>query len=636
MQRLPLIVSFGGISPAGRSAFHYAYQRLIFERLSANQQLATLRNLALLMGLVKREQGQWLDSANNPIALDAYLGARRQQILDGTLIRKLEHNLFDPAAIPMHTPLNLHGAQAGQPLEFRLATRKLPAKLPSGWKILRSEGEDTLVRVSGALDVLIRDTFPSPVNSAGQLPSGFTPEKLYPSRSHPRGLQLTLYAASDALNALGLDWELIRQKVAPDQITVHAGSSLNQLDYDGYGGLLKARLLGKKITSKQLPLGFGEMPADFINAYILGNVGATGTNLGACASFHYNLSQAVKDIQSGRCRLALVGAAEAPLTPDVIEAFANMGALADDEGLKALDGLAAPDHRRACRPFGNNIGFTLAESAQFIVLCDDALALELGANIHGAVNDVFVNADGFKKSIASPGVGNYLTMAKAAASTQAVVGEKALRERSFVQAHGTGTPQNRVTESAIFSEVARHFGIRNWPIAALKSYLGHSIASAGADQLALTLGVWRHGIIPGILTTGQIAEDVHREGLDILLDHREVGAQNIDAVLLNSKGFGGNNATASILAPHIARRMLQKRHGKAALTQWEKANEAVLEAAERYHQRSNEEPTRPLYFYDHDVRDGGDITFNENSLSLRGYGTSIDLALRNPYADMCE
>lgn len=635
MNRLPVIVSFGGISPAGRSAFHYGYKRLVFDRLSPRQQLLTLQNLAVLMGLINWDRQQWFNNANVPITLEAYLTAHAQDILDGTLIRKLERNLFDPDHVPMHTPLSLQPVSEGERLEFRIPTRKLPANLPAGWQVVGSEGNLSRVRVDGALEVLIRDSFRSPVNTAGQLPTGFAPETLYPSRSHPRGLQITLYAASDALNALGLDWEVIRQKVAPDQIAVYAGSSLNQLDYDGYGGLLKARLLGKKITSKQLPLGFGEMPADFVNAYMLGNVGATGTNLGACASFHYNLNQAVKDIRSGLCRVALVGASEAPITPDVVEAFANMGALADDEGLKALDGTDVPDHRRACRPFGNNIGFTLAESAQFVVLFDDALALELGATVYGAVNDVFVNADGYKKSIASPGVGNYLTVAKAAASALAVVGEKSLRERSFVQAHGTGTPQNRVTESAIFSEVARHFGISNWPVAAVKSYLGHSIACAGADQLAMTLGIWQYGIIPGILTTKEIADDVHREGLDILLDHREVGPEGIDVALINAKGFGGNNATASVLAPHVTRRMLEKRHGKAALAQWEKANEAVQEAAERYHLRTCEEQIEPMYHYDHDVRDGKDLSFSEGSLSLRGYAP-INLALDNPYADMCD
>lgn len=639
MQRLPVIVSFGGISPAGRSSFHYGYQRLIFDKLSTQEQHHTLQHLAVLMGLVHYDQGQWHSADGNAIALNTYLDAQRQRILDGTLIRKLEDNLFDPANLPMHSALALERPEQGPdaaPLRFRLAQRRMPATLPQGWTVIGNDGDTLLIEARDRLDVLVNTTFPCPVNTAGQLPSGFEPQSLYSSRHHPRGLQMTLYAASDALNAMGIDWDLIQQKVAPDQVAVYAGSSLNQLDYDGYGGLLKARLLGKKITSKQLPLGFGEMPADFVNAYMLGNVGNTGTNLGACASFHYNLNQAVKDIQRGTHRIVVVGSSEAPLTPDIIEAFANMNALADDASLMALDGSAAPDHRRACRPFGNNVGFTLSEAAQFVVLFDDALALEFGASIHGAVNDVFINADGFKKSIASPGVGNYLTVAKAAAATQAVIGEKGLRQRSFMQAHGTGTPQNRVTESAIFSEIARHFGIEHWPVAALKSYLGHSIACSGADQLVMTLGVWRHGVIPGILTTDSLADDVSRQGLDILLQHRECDPQAMDAALLNSKGFGGNNATASILAPHLTRRMLEKRHGKAALQTWQQRNEAVEQTAQQYHQKVSREPARPLYRYDHDVRDGNDLRFDTDGVTLRGYGMPVSLKLPNLYGDMCD
>lgn len=637
MSHLPVIVGFGGISPAGRSALHYGYRRLVFDALSHNEQMQTLQSLAVLTGQLSFDHDQWITAAGAVVKLDDFLASHRQQLLNSTLIRKLESNLFDPMHLPMHAPLALHGMQAETPLHFTLASRKLPGNLPANWQVVANDGQTCEVRITGPLDVLIKDTFCSPVNTAGQLPSGFAPERLYAARSHPRGLQMTLYAASDALASLGLDWELIQRKVAPDQIAVYAGSSLNQLDYDGYGGLLKARLLGRKITSKQLPLGFGEMPADFINAYMLGNLGNTGTNLGACASFLYNLNQAVNDIRRGTHRVVIVGASEAPLTPDIIEAFANMGALADDAGMLQLDaalGRTTPDHRRACRPFGNNIGFTLAESAQFFVLFDDALAVELGATIHGAINEVFINADGFKKSIASPGVGNYLTMAKAAAATQAVLGKACLQQRTFVQAHGTGTPQNRTTESAIFSEIAGHFGIRNWPVTAMKSYLGHSIACAGGDQLAMTLGVWKHGVIPGILTTQELAQDVRTENLDFLLQHRQIDPLAMEAALLNSKGFGGNNATASILSPAVAARMLGKKHGVAALKQWQQQNEKVQEQTAAYEQRTLREQTAPLYRYDNDVKDGRDLAFAGDSITLRGYAQSVSLDLPNPYSDM--
>ena len=56
-----------------------------------------------------------------------------------------------------------------------------------------------------------------------------------------------------------------------------------------------------------------------------------------------------------------------------------MGALAEDEALMALDGRTDhPDYRRACRPFSDNCGFTVAEGAVYAVLMDDELAVQLG------------------------------------------------------------------------------------------------------------------------------------------------------------------------------------------------------------------------------------------------------------------
>ena len=189
------------------------------------------------------------------------------------------------------------------------------------------------------------------------------------------------------------------------------------------------------------------------------------------------------EIRSGSKRIVIVGNAEAPVNPAVIEGYRTMGALTEDEALMALDNSAQPDNRRACRPFSSNAGFTLAESSVWIVLMDDALAMESGARVLGSVGDVFVNADGYKKSIPGPGIGNYITVAKAMAGAKGIPGEDGLRTSTYMHAHGTGTPQNRVTESAIMSEAAKAFGIPSLSIAAIKSYVGHSLAPAGGDQL---------------------------------------------------------------------------------------------------------------------------------------------------------
>ena len=138
---------------------------------------------------------------------------------------------------------------------------------------------------------------------------------------------------------MGIDWNEIQQNVHPDQIGVYAGSAMGQLDYNGFGGLLQARILGKKVTAKQMPLGYAEMPGDFINAYLLGNLGSNGTNVAACATFLYNLRHAVRDIQSGSHRVVIVGASEAPIFPESLDGFVTMNALADDESLRKLDQL---------------------------------------------------------------------------------------------------------------------------------------------------------------------------------------------------------------------------------------------------------------------------------------------------------
>ncbi len=162
--------------------------------------------------------------------------------------------------------------------------------------------------------------------------------------------------------------------------------------------MLAAPLTGGRVSTKMMALSFAEMPADFINSYVINSVGTTGTNMGACATFLYNLRQGMYDIQHGKSKVVIVGNAEAPVVAEIMEGFRVMGALAEDEQLKMLDSSDSVDNRRACRPFSSNAGFTMAESAQFVVLMDDELALELGATIYGSVADVFINADANKKN----------------------------------------------------------------------------------------------------------------------------------------------------------------------------------------------------------------------------------------------
>lgn len=636
MSQLPVIVGFGGISPAGRTSFHHGYRRLILDQLDSEGRQETIVQLATTMGLASYEDGLYVTNDGARLDASALAEMMEQTVCDNTLIRRIHPDWFDVDNILFNRPATLKSHAA--PLSFKLRRRHLPKQIPENWIITDNGGDEVQISLEGHCEVIFPDSKEAPVQSAGMLPTGFHPNELYQSRNHPRGIQMSIYAASDALRSVGIDFEEIRARIRPDQIGVFASNSIGQLDDLGFGGLTKYPTLGKRTTSKQMPLGYAQMPADFVNAYLLGNVGSTSGALGACATFLYNLKHGVDAIRSGQIQMAMIGGSDAPVTPEIIEGFRAMGALVEDHQLAELEGvdeLTAEHYRRACRPFGVNKGFTIGESSQFLILMSDELALEIGADIHGAVPDVFVNADGHKKSISAPGVGNYITMAKSAALIRSMLGEESLRQRSYVQAHGTSTPQNRTTESHVINETAKAFGIQNWPLAAIKAYFGHSQGTCGGDQIAVSLGVWHDGIIPGLVTTPAVADDVFTSNLTIPLQHMEVGRQAMDSVIINAKGFGGNNASACVLAPHICEQMLGQRYSSEQISEWKRKREQTRDNARRYDLEATRGLSRPIYRYDDNVLAGEDLQMSAHSVSLPGYAKAVDLDLDNPFSDMC-
>jgi acetoacetyl-[acyl-carrier protein] synthase len=634
---LPVIASFGGINAAGRSSGHHGYRRTVLDTLPDPQRDETVTALAMLMRLIRWDHGAYHGMGPHTGFRGSDLSAVGRHfapmVRDGTLVRRLNGALFDPDRCPARQAISVPASPL-TPFAFELPRRDLPAELPAHWEIAEVEGGSIFVTMTEQPDVTIASHRPLPAQAAGQLPDGYDPGRDYHSRFHPRALQMTLVAASDALRALGIPWDAVAARVAPEQIGVYASSSMSQLDEAGNGGLLQARVRGKRCTAKNVPLGFNSMPADFVNAYVLGNVGKTSAITGACATFLYNLEAAVRDIRSGSCRVAVVGNAEAPLLPEVIDGYAMMNALATDEQLCRLDRSDTPDYRRASRPFGDNCGFVMGESAQYVILCDDTLALELGADIHGAISDVFINADGYKKSIAAPGPGNYLTLARAVASAVALLGDDAVRHRSHIQAHGSSTPLNRVTESAIFDQVAAAFGIRDWPLTAVKASVGHSLGPASADQLINTLGVFAHGLLPGIKTITAVASDVHAHRLriplaDTPLDHAEIA-------FINAKGFGGNNASAVALAPAVTERLLARRHGERTLTEYRKRREAVRGASHAYQQAALRGYQPPIYRFADLADEATEVRVSRDAVELPGCHKRVRLPDTSVYSDLAE
>tara|TARA_Y100000590_G_scaffold108571_1_gene123462 strand:- start:80 stop:1816 length:1737 start_codon:yes stop_codon:yes gene_type:complete len=570
---LAIISGFGGINSSGRSSGFLGYKNLVFESLNEKEQLEVLQDLAVLQGKIEMVGTGWETVSGDSINLKEYLLENVASIRKDCFIRKIEREVYDPDGIILEQ-----------------------------------------IKAS----------------AAGQLPKGFDPSNFYPARQHPKALQMTVFGMSDAIGQLGFKWEEVQEKVNPDEVSVFSGAAIGQLDNFGFGGLMQSRIKGSRASSKNLALGLVEMSADFINAYVLGNVGRTGHSVGACATFLYNLQMGKEAIESGSSKVSIVGAAEAPITPEIIDGFFAMSALSDDKRMLEMQASngesidAGPMQTLACRPFGNNAGMVLGESSQFVILMEASLAIELGADIYGSVPSVHSHSDGHKSSISGPGVGNYITMAKCAADAEKEIGLKALRQNTFVHAHGTGTPANRTTESHILNEIAQTFGIKKWPVSAIKSYLGHSMAPASGDQLIASLGTWNNGVIPGIHSTEALAEDVYSKDLDILLENKAEEKDFYKGCFLNAKGFGGNNASAFILSPEETRMRIQSLVTKSKYDKYLKALEKTRKNSIKYNESSLKGDYKVTYKFNENVLNGEkDIQISRKGMKLKGFKKQI-------------
>ena len=127
---LPVIVGFGGYNAAGRSSSHQAFRRMVLESLPAEEQRKTIVGLACLMGHVKKQGDQYSNQQGTLLSAADVDNQFRVQVLDGTLIRKIES--FDPAAVPGNKKITFDDQQ-GKQIVFTMQKRDLPSQYPEDW-----------------------------------------------------------------------------------------------------------------------------------------------------------------------------------------------------------------------------------------------------------------------------------------------------------------------------------------------------------------------------------------------------------------------------------------------------------------------------------------------------------------------
>ena len=189
-----------------------------------------------------------------------------------------------------------------------------------------------------------------------------------------------------------------------------------------------------------------------------------------------------------------------------------------------------------------------------------------------------------------------------------------------------------MTESIIFERVAEAFGISDWPVCAVKAYVGHSLAPASGDQVMTAIGAMRHGLIPGIKTMSAVADDVYQQRLHFPL--QDLPAEK-DVAFINAKGFGGNNATGVLFSGAVAEQMLAKRYS-SNWSDYCQRREGTRERAAEYEAGADRGKLAPIYRFGEGMIGDDEVVISDQAISLPGYGKAVPLVEENPYDDMIE
>jgi len=589
------------------------------EVLSPQAKCESVVHQARLMNLISWNES-WVEYQGQQSRSEQAICEKYDPILnDRCFIRKPRNDVyFDPYASPTLQEIFLEEGDLLWPRE------SLPKELPAHLMVIGEDPEKRLVRLrlSREMPAIIPGHMQLKVSCAGMLPDGVSLEATgfgEKSQRIPRNIKMALFGASDCMKSLGLTFEDITDHIAHDQIGIYVGSCMGQTQERSRDGVWRNLLRTDQPSTTGIPFSFLNMPADFIAAYLFGSLGRISCEVAACATFLYNLYNAVSDIRSGRTRFALVGASDAPINPAVMGGYDAMQALARDQALREHGHVTAHDdlaRSAASIPFGENFGFTLAEGAQFITLFHPDLALALGVEPLGAVADVFCHSDGWKDSITRPGVGNHITFGKTLAQAENLFGKKMLQQSSYVSAHGSSTPLNRKTEAKMFDQFAQLFKIKKWPVTAVKSYLGHTLGAAAGDQIHAALGGFSLGYVPKIQNLKTVGSGVSQQHLQFLTQHLQ---QSFDLCFVNSKGFGGHNATASLISPKIAATWMRKKAGSKGKKTYEKKIEATQKKQRAWEEAYLKGAQMVHYHADRNLTEQHIEKLSKSGIKIRGH-----------------
>ncbi|HEV7509231.1 MAG TPA: SDR family NAD(P)-dependent oxidoreductase [Thermoanaerobaculia bacterium] len=332
---------------------------------------------------------------------------------------------------------------------------------------------------------------------------------------------------------LEVSWEALEDAgVAPERLSGTATGvfvGISTSDYsrlqledssriDAWAGTGNARSIAANRISYQLGLSGPSLAVDT-----------------ACSSSLVALHLACQSLRDGECEMALVGAVNVMLSPELTMIFAKAGLLAPDGRCKAFDARAD--------------GYVRGEGAGVVVLKPLSAAVACGDDIYAVIRGSAVNQDGRTNGLMAPnGPAQEAVIRRAYRSAGIDPGEV-----SFVETHGTGTALGDRIEAGALGAVMSSASRRDacW-IGSVKTNIGHLEAAAGMAGLIKAALALRHRLIPPSLhyETPSPMIDFAELGLRVAAGPQELPAGGgLVRAGVSSFGFGGTNAHVVLEEP---------------------------------------------------------------------------------------
>ena len=237
----------------------------------------------------------------------------------------------------------------------------------------------------------------------------------------------------------------------------------------------------------------------------------------ACSTSAHCVGHAAELIQLGKQDIIIAGGAE--------QEHWTSSSLFDAMG--ALSSQYNDTPEKASRPFDiNRDGFVIAGGSGMLILEEEEHAIKRNAPIIARLEGYCANSDGYDM-VSPSGEGAIRCMSEAIEAYGSDV--------DYINAHGTSTPVGDLAELVAIKEV---FGNNAPVIGSTKSMTGHSLGATGAQEAIYSILMMQNSFIAPSINIDTLVEEA--EGLKI---SQSMSEQNINAVMSNSFGFGGTNAS---------------------------------------------------------------------------------------------